>query len=113
MPHEWIETGEVTVFVVPKVKKSFDEGLAKLLKKEVGEKVEPFRLDDDLTTWVADRTSGKRRAKGQRSPAAKALWRAFRALAAARYHLRQDPDGEKELRALRDQVEALWMEKAP
>jgi hypothetical protein len=113
MAGEWLEDGEVTVFVVPKVKKKFDEGLAKLLKKELGETVEPLRLDDDLTTWVAERAAGKNRSKGQKSPAAKALWRAFRALAAARYHLREDPDAEKELRDLRDRVEGLWMKKAP
>jgi hypothetical protein len=113
MSEEWLEDGDVSVFVVPKVKKKFDESLARLLKKEVGEPVEPLRLDDDLTTWVADRAAGKNRSKGQRSPAAKALWRAFRALAAARYHLREDPAAEKELRALRDRVESLWMEKTP
>ncbi|MGD2121247.1 MAG: hypothetical protein PVJ76_05870 [Gemmatimonadota bacterium] len=113
MSEQWLEAGEVSVFVVPKVKKKFDEGLARLLKKELGEPVEPLRLDDDLTTWVADRAAGKNRSKGQKSPAAKALWRAFRALAAARYHLKEDLDAEKELRALRDRVESLWMERAP
>ena len=113
MSEEWLEDGEVNVFVVPKVKKKFDGSLARILKKEVGEPVEPLRRDDDFTTWVADRAAGKIRSKGQRSPAAKALWRAFRALAAARYHLREDPDAEKELRALRDRVESLWMDKTP
>jgi hypothetical protein len=113
MSEQWLEDGDVTVFVIPKVKKDFDEKLARLLEKEVGGPVEPLRLDDDLTTWVADRAAGKKRSKGQKSPAAKALWRAFRALAAARYHLREDPKSEKELRSLRDRVESLWMEKTP
>jgi hypothetical protein len=113
MPDDWLRKGEVSVFVVPKVKKQFDDSLARLLKKELGRTTEPLRLDDDLTAWVAERAAGKKRSKGQRSPAAKALWRSFRALAAARYHLREDPEAEQELRDLRDRVEVLWMAKAP
>jgi len=109
MAKSWLDPEDVTVFVVPKVKKGFDDSLKELLREETGTDAEPLRLGDELSEWVALRVNGKKWAKGRRSPGEKALSRAFQALAAARYHLRGDPTAEKELRALRDQVEALWM----
>ena len=109
MPKSWLDSEEVTVFVVPKVKKGFDDSLKELLREETGTDVAPLRLAEDLSEWVALRVKGKAWAKGRRSPAEKALSRAFQALAAARYHLKGDTEAETQLRALRDQVEALWM----
>jgi len=109
MPRSWLDSGDVTVFVIPKVKKGFDDSLKKLLREETGTEVEPIRLGEELSEWVVLRVKGGKWGKGRRSPAEKALSRAFQALAAARYHLRGDPDAEKELRSLRDQVEALWL----
>ena len=109
MPKSWLDSEDVTVFVVPKVKKGFDDSLKKLLMEETGAEVAPVRLDEELSEWVALRLKGKAWGKGRRSPAEKALSRAFQALAAARYHLKGDAEAETQLRALRDQVEALWM----
>ncbi|MGW8268274.1 MAG: hypothetical protein ACWGSQ_18045 [Longimicrobiales bacterium] len=109
MPKSWLETEDVTVFVVPKVKKGFDDSLKELLREETGTEAEPVRLGDELSEWVALRVKGKKWGKGRRSPGEKALSRAFQALAAARYHLRGDPEAELELRSLRDRVEALWL----
>jgi hypothetical protein len=58
MPDDWLGSGDVTVYVVPKVKKKFDEEFARLLKKSAGHDVDPLRLDDDLTEWVATRAHG-------------------------------------------------------
>lgn len=115
MAGEWLSSGDATVFVVPKVKKQFDESLEKLLKKETGEPVDVIRLDKDLTDWVVARVTVKqwRKGRGKRSPSTKALSRAFQALAAARYHLRGDQEAESELRELRDRVEAIWLADAP
>jgi hypothetical protein len=109
MSEERITPGEVTVFILPRVKRGFDDALKKLLRKETGEDTQPVRLGNDLSEWVALHAVGRRRARGRRTPAEKALSRAFQALAAARYHLRNDAEAEKELRDLRDRVEALWM----
>ncbi len=109
MEDSWLTSGDATVFVLPKVKKSFDESLRDLVKEETGSELKPIRLGPEFSEWVALRAGGKRWAKGRRTPAEKALSRAFQALAAARYHLRGDPEVETELRALRDRVEALWM----
>ena len=115
MAEDWLSQGETTVFIVPKVKKKFDEDLQKLLEKELGEDVEPVRLGKDMSEWVTARVNVKKWAKGRgkRSPSTKALSRAFQALAAARYHLRGDAEAEAQLRDLRDQVENIWLADAP
>ncbi|MFO8173614.1 MAG: hypothetical protein ACQET1_12330 [Gemmatimonadota bacterium] len=115
MAGDWIVPGNATVFVVPKVKKKFDESLKELLEKETGEEVDPVRLGEDLTEWVLARLSVKKwgKERGRRSPSTKALSRAFQALAAARYHLRGDAEAEAELRELRDRVEAIWLADTP
>ena len=115
MAEDWLSQGEATVFIVPKVKKKFDEDLEELLKNELGEEVEPVRLGSDLTDWVVARVKVKTwsKGRGKRSPSTKALSRAFQALAAARYHLRGDAEAEGRLRDLRDQVEAIWLADTP
>ena len=107
----WLDPETANVYIVPKVPKRFGEELGKLLSKEVGEEIEPFRLDPDLSEWVVARASGKRSIKGARNPGVKALWRAFRALAAARYHFRTEPELAKELLEMRDRIEGLWIER--
>jgi septation ring formation regulator EzrA len=47
-----------------------------------------------------------------RRPASSALWRAYRALSAARYHL-QDQPLEGKIRELRDQIEEIWRDVEP
>lgn len=115
MAADWLASGDATVFVVPKVKKKFDETLRDLLEEETGEEVAPIRLGEDLSEWVMARLSVEKwgKERGKRSPSAKALSRAFQALAAARYHLRGDAEAEAELRELRDRVEAIWLADTP
>ena len=110
-PPSWLAKDRATVFVIPKVKKNFADALAALVEEETGQKVDPIRLDDDLTEWAVTRVVGKARAKGQKKPSTKALWRAFRALAAARYHFREKPERQREVLELRDRIEALWLEE--
>jgi hypothetical protein len=115
MADDWLCSGDISVFVVPKVKKKFDQSLSEMLSEELGEEVEAIRLDSDLAEWVNARLTVKRWGKDRRkrSPSTKALSRAFQALAAARYHLRGDTEAEARLRELRDQVEAIWLADAP
>ena len=115
MTEDWLCSGDISVFVVPKVKKKFDQSISDMVSKEVGQEVEAIRLDGDMAEWVHARLTVKRWGKNRRkrSPSTKALSRAFQALAAARYHLRGDAEAEARLRELRDQVEAIWLADAP
>ena len=111
MVEDWLSSGDATVYIVPKVKKKFDEELKRILEEELGNGFEPVRLGQDLSDWVVSRVNVRKwsKGRGKRSPSTKALSRAFQALAAARYHLRGDSEAELKLRELRDQVEALWL----
>ena len=113
MAREWLERDDLSVFVVAGAPKGFNRRLKSYLQKELGQDTESLRVKDDLAEWVLARVQGEYRRDSQRSPASRALWRAFRALAAARYHLRGDEKREAELRKLRDQVEAYWVETSP
>lgn len=113
MAREWLERDDLSVFVVAGAPKGFNRRLQGFLEKEAGEDTESLRVKDDLAEWVLARVKGEYRRESWRSPASKALWRAFRALAAARYHLRGDEGREERLRELRDRVEEHWLEVTP
>ena len=113
MAREWLEREDLSVYVVAGAPKGFNRKLQAFVQAEAGKDAESLRVKDDLAEWVLARVKGEYRRESQRSPASKALWRAFRALAAAQYHLRGDESRESELRALRDQVEVHWSEVAP
>lgn len=113
MAQEWLERDDLSVYVVAGAPKGFNRSLRDHLMKEVGEDTEALRVKDELSEWVLAQVKGEYRREAQKSPASKALWRAFRALAAARYHLRGDEEREATLRDLRDQVEACWIETSP
>ncbi len=113
MAREWLERDDLSVFVVAGAPKGFNRRLKAFLQKELGDGAESLRVKDDLAEWVLARVQGEYRRDSQRSPASRALWRAFRALAAARYHLRGDEKREAQLRKLRDQVEKYWIETSP
>lgn len=113
MAHEWLERDDLSVYVIAGVPRSFNRDLKGIVKDQHGEDAEALRLDDDLARWVLAKVRGQKRASSKRSPGSKALWRAFRALAAARYHLRGDEELDNEIRELRDQVESLWFQTSP
>lgn len=113
MAREWLERDDLSVFVVAGAPKGFNRRLKQFLAKELGEEAESLRVKDDLAEWVLARVQGEYRRDSHRSPASNALWRAFRALAAARYHLRGDEEQEPEMRRLRDEVESYWMQTSP
>jgi len=113
MAREWLERDDLSVFVLAGAPKGFNRRLKAFLQKELGDGAESLRVNDDLSEWVLARVQGEYRRDSQRSPASRALWRAFRALAAARYHLRGDAKREAQLRKLRDQVEGYWIATSP
>src|SRR5690606_16616541 len=88
--------------------------LAKLRKVVEGEKGdgEVLQLDDELTEWLVAQLRADKRRAHERTHASAALWRAYRALSAARYHLQDRPE-EEQVRELRRLVEELWREISP
>jgi len=113
MAQEWLERDDLSVYVVAGAPKGFNRSLKACLAHEVGEGTEALRLKDDLAELVLAQVQGEYRRNNQRTPLSKALWRAFRALADARYQVRGDEVREAQLRDLRDQVEACWTENSP
>lgn len=113
MSQEWLERNDLSVFVVAGAPKGFNRKMRDFLAEELGDDAESLRVKDELSEWLLTRVRGEYRRDSKRSPASKALWRAFRALAAARYHLRGDDEREEQLRELRDQVEGHWMRSSP
>lgn len=113
MSQEWLEREDLSVYVVAGAPKGFNRRLREFLKEELGEESESLRVKEELADWVLARVKGSYRRDTQTSPASQALWRAFRALAAARYHLRGYEEREETLRRLRDEVEACWLETSP
>jgi hypothetical protein len=110
---EWLEKDDLSVFVVSGVPNGFERDLKKRLQEDYGEDASLLRLKDTLEEWVVSRVRGEHRQERTRTPATKALWRAFRALAAALHHLRHEPDKETEIRAIRNRVEELWHDAQP
>src|SRR5690606_34497993 len=102
-----------SVYVVAGVPKSFKRRLQAVVAE--GAKSgdgEVMLLDDGFTDWVVARLVDEKRPRNSRTPASKALWGAFSALSAARYHL-QHSEEEERVRELRQKVEALWRETSP
>ena len=113
MTHEWLEREDLSVFVVSGVPKGFNRRLQEFVAGECGENAKSLRVPDDLGPWITARVRGRYRPSSLQSPASKALWRAFRALAAARYHLKHDPERRDALRRLREEVESHWHDVSP
>lgn len=111
MSSEFLERSDVTAYLVAGLPKSF---LAKLRKYAASETegAEVMQLDEELTEWLLANVQGEKRRPHQRTPASAALWRAYRALSAARYHLANQPE-EEQVRELRRLVEDLWREISP
>jgi hypothetical protein len=67
----------------------------------------------EMTDWFLAQLRDEKRPSRSRTPASRALWNAFSALSAARYHLQNDAEGEERVRELRRRVEELWREVSP
>lgn len=112
MASEMLQRDDLSVYVVAGVPKSFKKKLQKFVDAESKSSGETMLLDEELTEWVVARLRGEKRRSHEQTPASSALWRAFRALSAARYHL-QDQPIEQEVRDLRSQIEVLWRDVSP
>lgn len=112
MASEMLQRGDLSVYVVGGVPKSFKKKLQKFVEKESKTDGDVMLVDDEMTEWTVARLRGDKRRSHEQTPASSALWRAYRALSAARYHL-QDHPLEKRIRELRGSVEDLWQETSP
>ena len=112
MASEMLERDDLSVYVLAGVPRSFKKKLQKFVEKEAKVDGDLMLLDDEITEWVVARLQGDKRRSHEKTPGSAALWRAFRALSAARYHL-QDEEPEAQIRELRARVEELWMSVSP
>ncbi len=103
---------DLSVYVVSGVPKSFKKKLVKYLNDESGGGGDLMLLDQEMTEWVLARLKGEKRRSHEQTPASSALWRAYRALSAARYHLNDEPMEER-VRELRREIEELWRAISP
>lgn len=104
---------DLSVYVIAGVPKSFKRKLQKYVAEEAKGESQVIQLDEELAEWVIARVRDEKRPRNVRTPASKALWRAFSSLSAARYHLQDNPDNEERVRELRGKVEELWRELSP
>lgn len=112
MASEMLQRDDLSVYVIAGVPKSFKKKLQKFVEKESKTEGDVMLLDEEMTDWTVARLRGEKRRSHEQTPASSALWRAYRALSAARYHL-QDQPLESRIRELRGQVEDLWLDTSP
>ena len=112
MPPDFLQRDDLSVYVVAGVPKSFKKKLAKYLSEESSGEGNLMLLDEKMTEWLLARLKGKRRRSHEQTPASSALWRAYRSLSAARYHLSDQPL-EGRVRELRSEIEKLWLITSP
>ena len=111
MASEMLQRQDLSAYVVAGLPKNFLGKLKKLAQDQAGD-AEVRQLDDEMTDWLVAQLRGEKRRPHERTPASAALWRAYRALSAARYHLQDRPE-EEQVRELRRLVEDLWREISP
>jgi hypothetical protein len=107
-----LQRQDLSIYVVAGVPKSFKKKLQKFLEQEAKSPGELMLLDDEMTEWTVAQLRGEKRRSHEQTPASSALWRAYRALSAARYHL-QDHELEGRVRNVREDVEHLWRATSP
>lgn len=108
-----VERDDISVYLVAGVPKSFKRKLQKFVEKEAKENGDVYMLEEELSEWVISRIRNEKRGSRDRTPASAALWRAYAALSAARYHLQHSPAEEERVRTLRNQVEEVWRDLSP
>ncbi len=113
MGWEILERDDLSVYIVAGVPRSFKRKLQKFVDDEAKGHGDVMLIDDEFTDWMLARLTNEKRRRGDRTPASSALWRAFSALSAARYHLKDQPEEEERVRNMRQEVERLWRELSP
>lgn len=112
MAAEILERDDLSVYVVAGVPKSFKKKLHEFVGHEAKADGDVMLLDEEMSEWLLAQVKGEKLRSHEQTPASSALWRAYRALSAARYHLQDKPE-EKEVRKLRSEIEELWRTSSP
>ena len=112
MSLEMLQRDDLSIYIVAGLPKSFKKKLHKFVGSESKSEGEVMLLDEEMAEWVLAQVKGEKRRSHEQTPGSSALWRAYRALSAARYHL-QDQPIEADIRVLRDQIEELWRSTSP
>ena len=112
MASEMLERNDLSIYVVAGVPKSFKKKLQKFVETESKSDGDVMLLDEEMTEWVLAQVKGEKRRSHEQTPGSSALWRAYRALSAARYHLQDQPIEDK-IRRIREQIEELWRDTSP
>jgi gamma-glutamyl:cysteine ligase YbdK (ATP-grasp superfamily) len=112
MALETLERDDLSIYVIGGVPRSFKAKLQQFVRTESKKDGDVFLVDSEMTEWIVARLRDAKRPNRDRTPASRALWRAFSALSAARYHL-QNQETEDRVRELRMKVEELWREISP
>jgi hypothetical protein len=113
MGAEMLERDDLSVYVVAGVPKSFKRKLQAFVAEEAkNDEGGVMLIEEGLAEWILSKLADEKRPRSSRTPASQALWRAFSALSAARYHL-QHSEEEERVRELRQKVEELWRETSP
>ncbi|HEX2187515.1 MAG TPA: hypothetical protein VHG51_01395 [Longimicrobiaceae bacterium] len=110
---EILERDDLSLYVVAGVPRSFQKKLRGFVEQEAKADGEVLQVDHELSEWMLAQLRDEKRPRGRRTPASRALWRAYSALSAARYYLADESEEEDEVRRLRARVEELWREVSP
>lgn len=113
MSAETLERDDLSIYVIAGVPRSFKAKLLQFVRKESKKDGEVVLVDPEMTEWMVSKLRDQKRPSRDRTPASRALWRAFSALSAARYHLQNQGETEERVRELRRKVEDLWREISP
>lgn len=113
MAAEILERDDLSLYVIAGVPRSFRKRLKEFVEEEAKKDGDVLLVDDELAEWMLARLSDEKRPRRQRTPASRALWRAYSALSAARYYLEDESEEEEQVRKLRGRVEELWREVSP
>jgi hypothetical protein len=113
MHAELLERDDLSVYVVAGVPRSFKARLREFVRTEAKDQGDIIQLDSEMAEWVVAQLRDDKRPSKVRTPASRALWRAFSALSAARYHLMNNAETEERILDLRRKVEELWREVSP
>ncbi len=113
MSVETLERDDLSIYVIAGVPRSFKSKLQQFVRTESKKDGDVVLVDSQMAEWILARLRDKKRPGRSRTPASRALWRAFSALSAARYHLQNQGETEERVRELRRRVEDMWRELSP
>ncbi|MGD2122789.1 MAG: hypothetical protein PVJ76_13635 [Gemmatimonadota bacterium] len=114
MASDIFKRDDLSIYVVAGVPRSFKKKITELVEESAKRSAEVKLVSNEMTDWMLAKLREDDRRSFEKTPASAALWRAFRALGAARYHLQhQDSDVAEKVRQLRNEIEDLWTAVSP